>query len=56
VFVFGILDANNHLDVLSKFAQVFSNGDDVRRLLAASSRAELLSELNDILDGLLKIT
>jgi PTS system galactitol-specific IIA component len=56
VFVFGILDANTQLDVLSKFAQVFANGDDVKRLLAAKSGSELLGELNDILDGLLKIT
>jgi PTS system galactitol-specific IIA component len=55
VFLFGILDPKSQLAVLRRFARAFANGDDVGRLVTAKSPADLLRELDRILEGLLDI-
>lgn len=55
VFLFGIIDPKNQLAVLRKFAKAFSDKAAVGKLLAAESGAELLKELDGILEGLLII-
>lgn len=48
-FVIGIAGKNNeHLDILSKIAIVFSDEDEVEKLLAASSKEELFELLGDV--------
>ena len=48
-FVIGIAGQNNeHLGILSKIAIVFSDEDDVERLLAARTREELFELLGDV--------
>ncbi|MDR3164199.1 MAG: PTS sugar transporter subunit IIA [Synergistaceae bacterium] len=55
VFLFGILDPKSQLAVLRKFAKAFANGNDVEKLLKSGAPGALLSELNDILNGLLDV-
>ena len=48
-FVIGIAGKNNeHLGILSKLAIVFSDEDDVQKLLAAQTPEELMSLLGDV--------
>ena len=48
-FVIGIAGKNNeHLGILSKLAIVFSDEDDVQKLLAARTPEELMSLLGDV--------
>ncbi len=48
-FVIGIAGKNNeHLGILSKLALVFSEEDDVQKLLAAQTPEELMSLLGDV--------
>lgn len=48
-FVIGIAGRENeHLSILSKIAIIFSEDDEVERLLAAGSRRELLDLLGDV--------
>ena len=48
-FVIGIAGQNNeHLGILSKLALVFSEEDDVQKLLAARTPEELMSLLGDV--------
>ncbi len=48
-FVIGIAGKNNeHLGILSKLALVFSEEDEVQKLLAARTPEELLSLLGDV--------
>lgn len=55
VFLFGIIEPKNQLAVLRKFAAAFSNKESVEKLLSAARPADLLHELEIILEGLLDI-
>ena len=55
IFLFGILDPKSQLAVLRRFAAAFADKEAVERLLAAERPADLLRELNQILEGLLSI-
>ena len=55
VFLFGIINPQDQLPVLRKFAKSFSKKEAVEKLLAAHTSAAFLAELNEMLEGLLNI-
>ena len=55
VFLFGIINPQDQLPVLRQFAKSFSKREAVEKLLAAPTPAAFLTELDQMLEGLLNI-
>ena len=55
VFVFGILNPKDQLEILKRFARSFSQKDKIQALIDADSKKELIGSLNEILDNMLAI-
>jgi len=53
VFVFGILDPSQQLEILKQFAVSFANQERIEKLLEIEDKDDFLTELNDLLGGLL---
>lgn len=54
VFMFGIVDPDQQLEVLKRFARAFPQEDRIRALLDAPGERELIDELDGVLGGMLE--
>ena len=55
VFVFGILNPKDQLEILRRFARSFSKKEKIQALVDADSEKELIESLNGLLDNMLAI-
>ena len=55
IFVFGILNPKDQLEILKRFARSFAQKDKIQALADANSKKELMESLNVLLDNMLSI-
>ena len=55
VFVFGILNPKDQLEILKRFARSFAQKDKIQALVDSGSKKELIDSLNALLDNMLAI-
>ena len=55
IFVFGILNPKDQLEILKRFARSFAPKDKIQALADANSKKELMESLNVLLDNMLSI-
>ena len=55
VFMFGILNPKDQLEILKRFARLFAQKDKIQALVNANSKKELIDSLNELLDNMLII-
>lgn len=53
VFVFGILNPKDQIEILKRFACSFAQKDKIQALVDANSKKELIDSLNVLLDNML---
>lgn len=55
VFVFGIRNPKEQLEILRRFARSFAQKDKIQSLVDSGSKKELIDSLNALLDNMLAI-
>lgn len=55
IFVFGILNPKDQLEILKRFARSFAQKDKIQALADANFKKELMESLNVLLDNMLSI-